>query len=213
MLLELRRFEVPPGQRLLLHDVTWAEFERILEDLGEHRAARLAYDQRILEIVMPLPEHEDIKEIVGDLLKALLEELDIEFRSLGSTTFKKPTEKGLEPDRCFYIQHEKVIRGKKRIDLTLDPPPDLAIEVDLTSRTYPSIYAALKVPELWQFNRGQMQIKVLIDEAYVEVTERPNFHGLPLIEVISAYLQQSQTIGRNQVMKSFRQWVRATIGP
>lgn len=213
MLLELRRFEVPPGQRLLLHDVTWAEFERILEDLGEHRAARLAYDQGILEIVMPLPEHEDIKEIVGDLLKALLEELEIEFRSLGSTTFKKPTEKGLEPDQCFYIQHEGVIRGKKRIDLMLDPPPDLAIEVDLTSRTYPSIYAALKVPELWQFNRGQMQIKVLIDEAYVEVTESPNFPGLPLVEVISAYLQQSQTIGRNQVMKSFRQWVRATVGP
>jgi Uma2 family endonuclease len=208
MLLELRRFEVPPGQRLWLHDVTWAEFEQILEDLGNHRSARLAYDQGILEIVMPLPEHEDIKEIVGDLLKALMEELEIEFRSLGSTTFKQPTEKGLEPDQCFYIQHERVIRGKKRIDLTVDPPPDLAIEVDITSRTYPGIYAALKIPELWQFNHGQMQIKVLVGDAYVEVTESPNFPGLALVEVIADYLQQSRTIGRNQVIKSFRQWVR-----
>lgn len=128
MLLELRRLEVPPGQRLLLRDVTWQEFETILEELGDHRGARLAYEHGTLEIMMPLPEQEDDKEIIGDLIKALLEELDIEFRSLGSTTFKKDQAQGLEPDQCFYIQHEAAIRGKRRIDLTIDPPPDLAIE-------------------------------------------------------------------------------------
>jgi Uma2 family endonuclease len=106
MLLELRRLEVPPGQRLLMQDVTWQEFETILEELGDHRSARLAYDNGTLEMMMPLPEHEDDKEIVGDLIKALLEELDIEFRSLGSTTFKKSQTQGLEPDQCFYIQNE-----------------------------------------------------------------------------------------------------------
>jgi len=84
------------------------------------------------------------------LLKALLEELDIEFRSLGSKTFKHATMlKGIEPDRCFYIQNEAAVRGKKRLDLTVDPPPDLALEVDITSRTHPDTYAALGVPELW----------------------------------------------------------------
>jgi Uma2 family endonuclease len=128
MLLNIKRIEVPPGQRVLLRDVTWQEFETILDELGEHRAARIAYDRGVLEIMAPLPEHEDDKEIIGDLVKALLEELDIEFRSLGSTTFKNQQMlQGIEPDQCFYIQNESKIRGKKRLDLTQDPPPDLAL--------------------------------------------------------------------------------------
>ncbi len=208
MRLELQRFEVEPGQKLRLHKVTWTEFETILEELGEHRGSRLAYDDGVLEIARPLPEHEDAKEIVGDLVKALLEELDIEFRSLGSTTFKQPTAIGLEPDQCFYIKHEAQIRGKKRIDLASDPPPDLAIEIDVTSRTYPELYAALRVPELWQLRSGNMQIKVLQNGSYVEVTESPTFPGLPLKIVILNALAQSKTMGRNQVIKAFRQWIR-----
>jgi Uma2 family endonuclease len=211
MLLELRRLEVPPGQRLLMQDVTWQEFETILEELGDHRSARLAYDNGTLEMMMPLPEHEDDKEIVGDLIKALLEEFDIEFRSLGSTTFKKRQTQGLEPDQCFYIQNEGVIRGKKRIDLSVDPPPDLAIEIDVTSRTHPSIYEALGVPELWRFDQGKLQINVLQDGSYALAAESPNFWGLPLCEVLPRYLAESKIIGRNKVLKAFRQWVREQI--
>jgi Uma2 family endonuclease len=212
MLLELRRLEVPPGQRLLLQDVTWQEFETILEELGDRRGSRLAYDNGTLEMMMPLPEHEDDKEIVGDLIKALLEELDIEFRSLGSTTFKKNQTQGLEPDQCFYIQNEAAIRGKKRIDLSVDPPPDLAIEIDVTSRTHPSIYEALEVPELWRFDRGKLQINVLQSgSSYALVAESLNFPGLPLGEVLPQYLADSKTIGRNKVLRAFRRWVREQI--
>lgn len=209
MLLELRRFEVPPGQRLLLHDVSWAEFERILEELGESRSSRFAYDNGLLEIAMPLPEHEDAKEIIGDLIKALLEELDIEFRSLGSTTFKQAGQRGIEPDQCFYIQNELAIRGKLRIDLDLDPPPDLALEIDITSRSYPSLYAALGVPELWQFEKGTMTIKALQDGKYIAVTESQSFPGLPLQNVLIEHLQLSKTAGRNKALRAFRQWVRS----
>jgi Uma2 family endonuclease len=211
MLLELRRLEVPPGQRLLMQDVTWQEFETILEELGDHRSARLAYDNGMLEMMMPLPEHEDDKEIVGDLIKALLEELDIEFRSLGSTTFKKSQTQGLEPDQCFYIQNEAAIRGKKRIDLSVDPPPDLAIEIDVTSRTHPSIYEALGVPELWRFDQGKLQINVLQDGSYALAAESPNFQGLPLCEALPRYLAESKVIGRNKVLRAFRQWAREQI--
>ena len=210
MLLELGQLEVPPGHRLLLRDVTWQEFETILQELGDRRGARLAYEYGTLEIMTPLPEHEDNKEIIGDLIKALLEELDIEFRSLGSTTFKKAQTQGLEPDQCFYIQNEAAIRGKKRIDLTVDPPPDLAIEIDVTSRTHPSIYAALKVPELWRFDRGSLQINVLQETDYQEVIESPTFRGLPLREVLPQYLAESKILGRNRVIKAFRQWVQQT---
>jgi Uma2 family endonuclease len=212
MLLELQRLTVPPGQRVLLRDVSWQEFEAILEDLGEHRAARLAYDRGTLEIMTPLPEHEDDKEIIGDLVKALLEELDIEFRSLGSTTFKnKEMAQGIEPDQCFYIQHEAAIRGKKRLDLTVDPPPDLALEIDVTSRTHPSIYEALKVPELWRFDRGKLQINVLRKGNYVKSQDSLIFSGLPLTEVIPRYLEQSKTAGRNVTIRAFRAWIREQI--
>ena len=106
MLLSIKRINVPPGQHVLLRDVTWQEFETILDELGEHRAAQVAYDRGILEIMTPLPEHEFNKEIISDLLKALLEELDIKFISLGSTTFKnQQMAQGIEPDQCFYIQN------------------------------------------------------------------------------------------------------------
>jgi Uma2 family endonuclease len=211
MLLELQQISVPPGQRVVLQDVSWQEFETILAELGDHRGSRLAYDGGMLEIMMPLPEHEDDKEIIGDLIKALLEELDIEFRSLGSTTFKKPTTQGLEPDQCFYIQHEAAIRGRKRIDLSVDPPPDLAIEIDVTSRTHSNIYEALSVPELWRFDQGTMQINVLDSGRYQEVPESLIFQGLTLKQVIPHYLAESKKLGRNKVLKAFRQWVREQI--
>lgn len=212
MLLSVKRIDVPPGQRVLLRDVTWQEFETIIDDLGEHRATRIAYERGVLEIMAPLPEHEDNKEIISDLVKALLEELDIEFRSLGSTTFKKQSmAQGIEPDQCFYIKNESKIRGKKRLDLTQDPPPDLALEIDITSRTHASIYEALKVPELWRFDKEKLQINLLQGGLYVESQQSLNFPNLPLIEIIPQYLEQSRTAGRNATLKAFRRWVQGQI--
>ncbi|MBE9192523.1 Uma2 family endonuclease [Gloeocapsopsis crepidinum LEGE 06123] len=213
MLLELKKISVPPGQHVLLHEVSWQEFELILDELGEHRSARVAYDNGTLEIMTPLPEHEAIKEIIGDLVKALLEELDIEFLTLGSTTYKNQAMlKGIEPDQCFYIQNELAIRGKKRLDLTVDPPPDLALEIDITSRTHPNIYQALGVPELWRFEQGKLQINLLQADKYVVSTNSLIFPKIPLVEAIPQYLEQSRTAGRNTTMKAFRQWVRELAG-
>lgn len=209
MLLNIKRINVPPGQHVLLRDVTWEEFETILDELGEHRATRIAYDKGVLEIMAPLPEHEFSKEIISDLVKALLEELNIEFISLGSTTFKNQAmAQGIEPDQCFYIQNEILIRGKARIDLQKDPPPDLALEIDVTSRTHPSIYEALKVPELWRFEKGILQINLLQAGSYVESQQSLNFPNLPLTNIIPQYLKQSKTAGRNATLKAFRRWVQ-----
>lgn len=213
MLLELRRLTVPPGQRVLLEEVSWEEFEAILEELGDRRASRLAYDNGLLEVMTPLPEHEFCKESISDFIKAVLEELDIEFLPLGSTTFKnKFMFKGIEPDNCFYIQNEATVRGKDRPDLTLDPPPDLALEIDITSRTHPTIYEALGVPELWRFENGQLQINILQPDGKYAVRERSAiFPDLQLIENLPKYVRKSKEIGRNKTMKAFRQWVRDCI--
>jgi Uma2 family endonuclease len=210
--LQLRQISVPPGHRVLFHDVSWLEFEAILEELGEHRASRIAYSQGTLEIRMPLPEHEFNKEIIGDMVKILLEELEIDRECFGSTTFKRKSMlQGIEPDNCFYIQNSALMIGKKRIDLTVDRPPDLAIEVDLTSTTQLDVYEALGVPEIWRYENNKLQINVLENGKYVESAISPTFPNLPIIEAISKYCEQSQTEGTSKTLRLFRKWVREQI--
>ena len=212
MLLEITRITVPPGQTVVLENISWSEFESILEDLGESRSARIAYDNGRLEIMTPLPEHEVNKEHINDFVKVLLEELDIEFCPLGSTTFKNQAMfKGIEPDSCFYIQNEAAVRGKYRLDLTVDPPPDLAIEIDITNRSHPKIYQALGVRELWQYKRGELKFLLLQDGQYVESETSTNFPNFPLLEVIPQYLTQCRTEGRNKGMRAFRSWVKELL--
>lgn len=212
MLLQLNQIVASSGQQLLLKNVSWQMYENILEELGEGRAARINYYQKMLEIVTPLPEHEDDKVMIGDLVKALLEELDIEFRSLASTTFKSEAmAAGVEADDCFYIQNEAVIRGKKRIDLTVDPPPDLAIEIDITSRTRFNNYEALGVPELWRYDGQSLEINVLENGKYKESNISRNFPQLPLVDVIPQYVEQSKVVGRNTTIRALRNWVREQI--
>ncbi|BAZ51223.1 hypothetical protein NIES4103_38720 [Nostoc sp. NIES-4103] len=212
MLLELKRIHVPPGQRVLLRDVTWQELAIILEELGENRTARIAYDKGTLEIMTPLPEHEYDKEIIRDLIKALLEELHIEFVSLGSTFFKNEVmAQAIEPDQCFYIKNDLKFGGDKRLALTVDQPLNLALEVDISSRTHLHIYEALKVPEIWRFYQGQLQINILQDGIYVESQQSLNFPRFPLVEAIPEYLRQSFTADRNKIIKAFRVWVQQQI--
>lgn len=222
MQVQLKQIVVPPGQQLLMTDVSWLMYEQLLEEFGEKRGSRINYSEGVLEIMVPLPEHEDDKVIIADLVKVLLEELDIEFRSLGSTTFKSKTMKqGIEADDCFYIENEAAARGKKRIDLTVDPPPDLALEIDITSRTRFDNYEVLGVGELWRFNGTQLEINVLrcqpqsgtetVSGHYVQVNQSPHFPGFPLSEVIPQYLERSKIEGRNKTMKAFRTWVRTRV--
>jgi Uma2 family endonuclease len=212
MLLEVSRIIVPPGQTVVLENISWSEFEAILEDLGESRGSRIAYDHGKLEIMTPLPEHEVNKVYISNFLEILLEELDIEFCPLGSTTFKNQAMfKGIEPDSCFYIQHEAVVRGKNRLDLTVDPPPDLALEIDITNRSHPEIYQSLGVPELWQYSQGKLKFLLLVEGKYVESETSANFSDFDLFDVIPQYLNQCRTEGRNKGMKAFRGWVREQL--
>ncbi|MCL6754016.1 Uma2 family endonuclease [Nostoc sp. CCCryo 231-06] len=217
--LQLRQIDVQPGQCLTLREISWAEFEAILEELGEHRAARVGYYQGVLEIRMPSPEHEVDKELIGDMVKILLDELELDWEPYGSTTFKRclrraaPTQMaaGVEPDSCFYIQNARQMIGKRRLDLSVDPPPDLAIEIDVTSKTQISAYVALGVPELWCYGNGKLQVFVLNQAEYVEVETSPTFGDLPVIEGILQFLKFSLTEGSSTALRAFRQWVRKAL--
>ncbi len=212
MLLALEKINVLEGQTLVINDVNWQQFEEILLELGEHRNSKIAYYDQTLEIMSPLPEHESDKVLITNILEILLEELDIEFWSLGSTTFKSELlQKGLEPDNCFYIQNEAKIRGKKRIDLSIDPPPDLALEIDLTSRTYPNIYLALGVLELWRFEQNNLQINILDNGQYIQQEFSPIFPNIPIKKLIPEYLYKCKIEGRNKTLKAFRNLIKEYI--
>jgi len=205
----LSQLVVMSGHQLKIEDVSWEMYEEIST---RKRKTRINYSQGILEIMAPSAEHEDDKAIIGDLVKLILEELDIEFRSLTSTTFKsKEMQVALEADDCFYIKNEALVRGKKQIDLAIAPPPELAIKIDISSRTRFNNYEALGVKELWRFDGKKLQIYILENDKYIESLTSPSLNGWELAEVIPQYLEISETLGRNTAIKRFRAWVKAQI--
>jgi Uma2 family endonuclease len=212
MLLELQQIIVKPGQQMLLQDISWPQLENILSEMEERSATRISYSYGRLEIMVPLPEHEKDKEYIGDLVKILLETLQIDFEPFGSTTLKNEQMlQAVEPDACFYIENQAAVIGKNRIDLTVDPPPDLAIEIDITSRTRFNNYELLGVPEFWRYTQKGLEISLLIQGKYVKADKSPNFPHIPIVELVNEYVQQCLTIGRSQAIRNFRNWVKDNL--
>ncbi len=212
MLLELRQLQIQPGQQILLDRVSWQQFENILTELGERRAARVSYSNGLLEIMVPLPEHEKAKEIIGDMIKILLTEREINYEALGSTTLKSAKmAQGVEPDACFYIQNQSFVLGKNRLDLNNDPPPDLAVKIDLTSRTQLDNYRSLGVPELWRYDKQGLQIYLLQESEYVSSVGSPTFSDLPIVELVNNCVRQSQSIGSSQAITELRSWIKENV--
>lgn len=200
-------------QRTVLHNISWQTFEALLKETGEDRGSRFAYDCGTLEIMTPLFEHENPKIQLDRFIIVLAEELEIEIKSAGSTTLKRRIEnRGIEPDNCYYIQNELAIRGRQELDLETDPPPDLAIEIDITSSSVNKfgIYSSLGVPEVWRYNGRVLKFYQLADGQYVECEFSIAF---PLISVtdMSRFIEQSKTFGEIALLKSFRAWVRDKI--
>jgi Uma2 family endonuclease len=208
--IQLRQLDVPPGQSLLLHDVSWAEFDAILEELGPHRNTRIAYKDGLLEIMAPLPEHEYFKQSISIAIEDIAEALNQEYESYGSTTWRKQAEQaGLEPDNCFYFQNEALVRGKLNFDLTQDPPPDLALEIDITSKSLARlpIYVRLGVPEIWCYDQGQLRVYLLQQDQYVEVEQSQVFPSLK-VQALPKLIEEHRDRGRLSLRRAVREWVR-----
>jgi Uma2 family endonuclease len=149
-------------RRFVIHNVSWRLYETLLDQLGDH-APRMTYDRGDLELMSPSASHETFKRMLGRLIEMMTYQLGIAIRSGVSTTFKrKDLLRGLEPDECHWIAHEQDVRAKKKIDLARDPPPDLAIELDISrsSLDRDSIYVALGVPEIWRFDGRRLRVHV-----------------------------------------------------
>jgi len=209
VLTPIHKIHVHTGSSITIPNLSWQEFEDIVEELGDSRQVRLAYSQNCLEIMAPSPEHERAKIVIADLVKIILRVQRRPWEALGSTTFKKRTmQAGIEPDECFYIENYQAVIGKDRIDLERDPPPDLAIESDVTSPTEITAYQRLGVPELWVYGKNQFRIYVLQGKEYQQSSFSPNFPDLMIIERILHVLQRAKIVGSSMALQEFEDSLR-----
>jgi Uma2 family endonuclease len=201
-------------QHMVIEAVPWRSFEKIADALSEHHL-RITYDRGRLELMSPLPIHELWKEAIKLFLTALSAELRIPIKSYGSTTFRREdVEKGLEPDECFYLASAARLRDRRVIDLSIDPPPDLAIEVENTTSCLDrmSIYANLGVPEIWTFDGATLQPhRLTAGPQYEPVPASPQLPFLPLAEVVPVINQAANAADDGQVLLDMLAWVRQRV--
>jgi Uma2 family endonuclease len=201
----------PPDQRVVLRNVSWETYEGLLAGQEDSSAPRFTYDRGTLEIMSPLPEHEEVNRALASLVENVAVEWRVSFRNLGSTTFRREDlARGFEPDSCFYLRNAERMRGKARIDLTLDLPPDLVIEIEISHPSLDklSIYAALGVPEVWRYEGGWLAILILEGGAY---EEREESLGLPGVTTaaLSDLLRESREMDPPDWILHVRDWARS----
>jgi Uma2 family endonuclease len=198
---------LPAGATLVIHAFAWDEYERLLEEIADGFHVRVSYDRGRLEVMNPLPEHEDYARFIDDLVRAWSDHRGLNLEKRGSATWKRRSlARGVEPDACYYVRNADRIIGKRTIDLEADPPPDIAVEIDVTNESLSkfSIYAALGVPEIWRYDGAAVRFNALGSGEYEEVTESLCCPGLTPAALVEA-LEQAKTDGQTAALALFRE--------
>jgi Uma2 family endonuclease len=206
-----QRRDEPQQARVLLHGVSWDTYERLLAEHEESAGPRFTYDSGLLEIMTLSIEHEEPNRTLALLVELVLGEWERDFLLAGSNTFKRSDlAKGFEPDSCFYLRQPEKVRGKRRLDLALDPPPDLVLEIEVTRAALPRlpIFAAMGVPEVWRSDGEAVQILILKGSAYEDVPASEMLPGLSA-ETIGELLARSREMKGYAWMRQVREWAQA----
>ncbi|CAN5523517.1 MAG: Uma2 family endonuclease [Actinomycetota bacterium] len=203
--------ESPAEGRVLLRNVSWGTYERLVEERGEGRVPRFHYDRGVMEIMSPSKRHETMSRVAALVVEILVVELDLDVETVGSTTFKREDlDRGFEPDESFYFNENiELVRGREKIDLDAgDPPPDLVVEVDVTNPSLDKlgIYARLGVSEVWRFAGGNAEIFVLRDETY-EAADASLVFPLLSRETLFRFVERGLEMRRPAWAREVRGWV------
>lgn len=196
--------------RFVLRRVTWETYEQLLKNYQDSSSPRFTYDEGRLEIMSPSQTHEALSSITEQLVYTICDERDVDCCGLGSMTQRRQDLfRGVEPDGCFYIQNVERIRGIKELDLNIHPPPDLVIEIDITSpaiNKFP-IYAALGVPEIWHYADETLKFYTLDKGSYATVIESA---ALPQVtaEAVTRFVNEAREMRRPAWLKEVRAWLR-----
>jgi Uma2 family endonuclease len=202
-----------PPEHIVLPHISWNTFERVLDEIGKARF-RIAYLNGNLEMMKVHLEHNHVGQLIGRLIFFAAVELNTPLCSGGSTTLKEPRRKvGIEPDECFWIKHEKHMRGRKRWNARIDPPPDLAVEIDITTNWLDrlEIYAALKVPEIWRFDGERLRLLILgANGKYRQRTKSVAFPSLPM-DGLGRFVKKLGSADEVSLIRDFTGWLRTNV--
>lgn len=205
----IKAIALSAGSRISIPNLTWQDFEQILVDAGEKRNTRMTYYRGTLEIMSPLALHERPHRIIADIVKAILEMQERDWEDFGSTTFKRPDIAGVEPDTCFYIQNADLVRDCTNMDLSIYPPPDLAIESDVTSKTALKAYESILVPEVWIYSNRKLTIHILQSDRYVATDNSLVFPDLSITELIPPLVEQAIKLGTSRMLHALKAQLRS----
>lgn len=201
---------LPGGASLVFHRVDWDDYEGVLENLDERRSLRIDYDSGRLEILSPLTRHGRYDRIIGDLVAVFCDVFQFDLEAFTAVTWKRRAlRKGVEPDASFYIQNARRVIGKD-IDAEFDPPPDIVVEIDITSRSLRklAIYSALGIPEVWRYDGQTCAFYRLVQGRYVESRVSPSLPPLTGRMVADA-VEHSKTEGQAAARKAFRRTLKS----
>lgn len=202
----------PMGGCVRLSGVDWRTYTRLLHVLAEQRRLRLTFDRGELEIMSPTLEHDFDGRLLGQLVFILAEEFGLALQAGGSVTMKRRRrQRGIEADECFWIASAARIAGRRRLDLRTDPPPDLAIEVNVTrsSMNRLSIYAALRVPEVWRLAGEVLTVHVLQpNHRYAIAGASQSFPLITPADLLPFIRASRQAANQLDVLRQFRHWVQ-----
>ena len=198
------KIELSPGT-LLHFPGTLADYEQLLAQLEDRAAIRVRFRDNQILLMSPLPEHAKEIDVIADLVKALLRHQNRDWDSFHPVTLRYGKTAGLEPDECFYIENYQAILGKRKLDLSIDPPPDLAIEIVVTSFTRIEDYVPLAIPEVWIYKAGELYIYQLEGDRYLATETSRVFPNFPVKQTIPQYVDRAWTVGSSTALREFSQ--------
>jgi len=203
------RIELPPGSEATLRYQTWTDYEALIASRRDDAAVKIRFNARTQEIAImaPMAGHGRRIDILVDLVKALLRHQGRDWDSSHPITLRRFQQAGAEPDACFYIQNWQAVLGKERIDLAQDPPPDLAIEMDLTSLTDLAVYQTLAIPELWIYRQGTLKIYQLTPQGYQDCSISPTFPTVDVKNLLPKYVERAWTAGSSVALREFENYL------
>jgi len=187
-LVSSEKIQLPPGAVIRL-PATWQDYQTLCQQRDNGSIPRIKYRHEEVLLMSPLPNHGRDASLIADIIKVLLDYTGREYDSFTPVTMDLPEESGIEPDYCFYIDHWEAVSGKERIDWRNDPPPDLILEIDVTSYSNVNDYLPYRVPEVWLFRNQQLLIYQLQIEEYVLSQHSRYFPDLPLQNITTRCIQ------------------------
>jgi Uma2 family endonuclease len=178
------KIQLPAGSVVRL-PATWQEYQSLYDRRGDGSIPRLKYRDGEVLLMSPLPVHGKDANLIADVVKAILDWEEREYDAFTPVTMTLPEESGIEPDYCFYIDNWQAVCGKKRIDWQTDPPPDLVIEIDVTSYSDVQDYLPYRVPEVWLYKKHKLLIYRVQGSRYQLQTQSLYFPDFDLQSTIA----------------------------